>query len=122
MSVLCLYICHYQYFVTPACSEQQAVTVLLGKVRCSRFLSPDNISRTVWRPHHTMTHRSNFNVLMYLQVAQRVFFLHEELTKLPSFPRKALEADFNLYKGGAMGKVSLFFSDLFCEAIFFPEN
>lgn len=44
---------------------------------------------------------------MYLQVAQRVFFLHEELTKLPSFPRKALEADFNLYKGGAMGKVSL---------------
>nr|XP_027221615.1 protein unc-80 homolog [Penaeus vannamei] len=38
------------------------------------------------------------------QVAQRVFFLHEELTKLPSFPRKALEADFNLYKGGAMGK------------------
>ncbi|XP_066978451.1 protein unc-80 homolog isoform X1 [Macrobrachium rosenbergii] len=38
------------------------------------------------------------------QVAQRVFFLHEELTKLPSFPRKALEADFHLYKGGAMGK------------------
>ncbi|XP_063871430.1 protein unc-80 homolog isoform X10 [Scylla paramamosain] len=38
------------------------------------------------------------------QVAQRVFFLHEELTKLPSFPRKALEADFNLYKGGVMGK------------------
>ncbi|XP_071534011.1 protein unc-80 homolog isoform X8 [Panulirus ornatus] len=38
------------------------------------------------------------------QMAQRVFFLHEELTKLPSFPRKALEADFNLYKGGAMGK------------------
>ncbi|RXG53153.1 Protein unc-80-like protein [Armadillidium vulgare] len=35
---------------------------------------------------------------------QRVFFLHEELTKLPSFPRKALEADFNLYKGGAMDK------------------
>ena len=39
-------------------------------------------------------------------MAQRVFFLHEELTKLPSFPRKALEADFNLYKGGTMGKVS----------------
>ncbi|CAL4091464.1 unnamed protein product, partial [Meganyctiphanes norvegica] len=38
------------------------------------------------------------------QVAQRVFFLHEELTKLPSFPRKALEADFSLYKGGEMGK------------------
>lgn len=44
-------------------------------------------------------------VISLFQVAQRVFFLHEELTKLPSFPRKALEADFNLYKGGAMGKV-----------------
>jgi Fe-S cluster biosynthesis and repair protein YggX len=32
-----------------------------------------------------------------------VNFLHEELTKLPSFPRKALEAEFNLYKG-EMGK------------------
>jgi hypothetical protein len=34
-------------------------------------------------------------------------FLHEELMKLPSFPRKALEADLDLYKGGEMGKVSL---------------
>ena len=33
-------------------------------------------------------------------------FLHEELMKLPSFPRKALEADLDLYKGGEMGKVS----------------
>ncbi|KAF2352742.1 hypothetical protein FHG87_016501 [Trinorchestia longiramus] len=39
------------------------------------------------------------------QVAQRVFFLHEELTKLPAFPRKALEADFHLYHGGSMAKV-----------------
>lgn len=38
---------------------------------------------------------------------QRVVFLHEELMKLPSFPRKALEADLDLYKGGEMGKVSL---------------
>jgi hypothetical protein len=36
-----------------------------------------------------------------------VVFLHEELMKLPSFPRKALEADLDLYKGGEMGKVSL---------------
>lgn len=49
--------------------------------------------------------------LVFTKVAQRVFFLHEELTKLPSFPRKALEADFNLYKGGAMGKVS----NVFCH-------
>ncbi|CAN7996165.1 unnamed protein product, partial [Ixodes pacificus] len=33
------------------------------------------------------------------QLAPRVLFLHDELTKLPSFPRKALEADFELYTG-----------------------
>ncbi|KAJ1528104.1 hypothetical protein ONE63_008019 [Megalurothrips usitatus] len=37
-------------------------------------------------------------------VVQRVVFLHEELMKLPSFPRKALEADLDLYKGGEIGK------------------
>ncbi|XP_031777864.1 protein unc-80 homolog isoform X3 [Nasonia vitripennis] len=37
-------------------------------------------------------------------VVQRVVFLHEELMKLPSFPRKALEADLDLYKGGQMGR------------------
>ncbi|XP_064639472.1 protein unc-80 homolog [Lineus longissimus] len=37
------------------------------------------------------------------QMQTHVNFLHEELTKLPSFPRKALEAEFNLYKG-EMGK------------------
>lgn len=42
------------------------------------------------------------------QIAQRVFFLHEELMKLPSFPRKALEADFNLYCG-PLGKVNKHF-------------
>lgn len=39
-------------------------------------------------------------------VVQRVVFLHEELMKLPSFPRKALEADLDLYKSGELGKVS----------------
>lgn len=38
-------------------------------------------------------------------VVQRVVFLHEELMKLPSFPRKALESDLDLYKGGELGKV-----------------
>lgn len=38
------------------------------------------------------------------QVAQRVFFLHEELTKLPAFPRKALEVEFHLYRGGHLGE------------------
>ena len=38
----------------------------------------------------------------YLAI-QRVLFLYEELMKLPSFPRKALEANFGLYKG-MMGK------------------
>ncbi|XP_025829365.1 protein unc-80 homolog [Agrilus planipennis] len=37
-------------------------------------------------------------------VVQRVVFLHEELMKLPSFPRKALESDLELYKGGEIGK------------------
>lgn len=37
-------------------------------------------------------------------VVQRVVFLHEELMKLPSFPRKALETDLDLYVGGELGK------------------
>ncbi|XP_065337258.1 protein unc-80 homolog isoform X7 [Cloeon dipterum] len=37
-------------------------------------------------------------------VVQRVVFLHEELMKLPSFPRKALESELDLYKGGEMGR------------------
>ena len=41
-------------------------------------------------------------------VVQRVVFLHEDLMKLPSFPRKALEAELDLYVNGEMGKVSLF--------------
>lgn len=42
-------------------------------------------------------------------VVQRVVFLHEELMKLPSFPRKALESDLDLYKGGELGKVFYLF-------------
>ena len=45
-------------------------------------------------------------MMLGFQVAQRVFFLHEELTKLPAFPRKALETDFHLYKGGHLGNVT----------------
>lgn len=41
----------------------------------------------------------------YLAI-KRVLFLHEELMKLPSFPRKALEANFSLYRG-KMGKEML---------------
>ena len=41
-------------------------------------------------------------------VVQRVVFLHEELMKLPSFPRKALDSNLELYKGGELGKVSFF--------------
>ncbi|XP_030370602.1 protein unc-80 homolog [Scaptodrosophila lebanonensis] len=40
-------------------------------------------------------------------VVQRVVFLHEELMKLPSFPRKALEVDLDLHHGGEYGKVLL---------------
>ena len=38
------------------------------------------------------------------QVVQRVVFLHEDLVKLPSFPRKALEAELDLFEGGSIGK------------------
>jgi hypothetical protein len=55
-----------------------------------------------------ISHNNNMNCfhLAFTKVVQRVVFLHEELMKLPSFPRKALEADLDLYKGGEMGKVS----------------
>ena len=43
-------------------------------------------------------------------VVQRVVFLHEELMKLPSFPRKALESDLDLYKGGEIGRVRTTFN------------
>ena len=39
-------------------------------------------------------------------VVQRVVFLHEDLMKLPSFPRKALEAELDLYVNGDIGKVN----------------
>ncbi|KAG6441335.1 hypothetical protein O3G_MSEX001738 [Manduca sexta] len=40
-------------------------------------------------------------------VVQRVVFLHDELMKLPSFPRKALEADLGLYSRGPLGTTLL---------------
>ncbi|CAG9579717.1 unnamed protein product [Danaus chrysippus] len=40
-------------------------------------------------------------------VVQRVVFLHDELMKLPSFPRKALEADLTLYSRGPLGSTLL---------------
>ncbi len=49
------------------------------------------------------------------QVVQRVVFLHEDLMKLPSFPRKALEAELDLYANGEMGKASCFSSSLMRE-------
>lgn len=52
---------------------------------------------------------SNLPIILNLKVVQRVVFLHEELMKLPFFPRKALEADLDLYQGGEYGKVSKIF-------------
>ncbi|KAK6755856.1 hypothetical protein RB195_014320 [Necator americanus] len=42
------------------------------------------------------------NILKYSPqhvIAQRIFFLHDELTHLPSFPRKSLETCFGMYYG-----------------------
>lgn len=47
----------------------------------------------------------NNYIILFSKVMQRVVFLHEELIKIGSFPRKALAADLDLYKGGEMGKV-----------------
>ncbi|KAH8865931.1 Protein unc-80 like [Schistosoma japonicum] len=38
------------------------------------------------------------------QIPNHVFFVHEELTKLPSFPRKALESDLGLYDWPTYGR------------------
>jgi hypothetical protein len=55
-------------------------------------------------------------------VVQRVVFLHEELMKLPSFPRKALEADLDLYKGGEIGRVRISkYSDVRLLSMFNPS-
>ncbi len=37
-------------------------------------------------------------------MSTHLLFLREELIKLPSFPRKALEAEFTLYESGDMGR------------------
>ena len=42
---------------------------------------------------------------VFSQVVQRVVFLHEDLVKLPTFPRKALEAELDLFEKGDIGKV-----------------
>jgi hypothetical protein len=34
-----------------------------------------------------------------------VVFLHEDLMRLPTFPRKALESELDLYEKGEIGKV-----------------
>ena len=47
------------------------------------------------------------------QVMQRVVFLHEDLVKLPSFPRKALEAELDLFTEGQIGKVKMFRMKIF---------
>lgn len=42
------------------------------------------------------------SVLQHTPIAQvptHVYFLYEELSKLPAFPRKALEVEFSLYQG-----------------------
>lgn len=58
-------------------------------------------------------------------VVQRVVFLHEELMKLPAFPRKALDSNLDLYKGGEIGKVTLFiykFSYFFRSVFYFVSD
>ena len=52
-------------------------------------------------------------------MVQRVVFLHEDLMKLPSFPRKALEAELDLHPNGEIGKVKtvtkIVFDTKYCE-------
>ena len=46
-------------------------------------------------------------------MVQRVVFLHEDLMKLPSFPRKALEAELDLHPNGEIGKVRTVYKIVF---------
>ena len=59
--------------------------------------------------HNTSERTSLFTSIAnyFFQVVQRVVFLHEDLIKLPSFPRKALEAELDLHANGEIGKVSI---------------
>ncbi|KAG8197196.1 hypothetical protein JTE90_011351 [Oedothorax gibbosus] len=76
-------------------------------------MNPDAAFETVQNQSFKLRFLELGKVLMSLaisksntQIDKRVFFLHEELMKLPSFPRKALESDFNLYSG-LLGKEML---------------
>lgn len=59
-----------------------------------------------WRTHNqSISLTDHFNAVRYLtQMSNHILFLREELAKLPSFPRKALEAEFTLYDYGDMGR------------------
>ena len=46
-----------------------------------------------------------FRYCFHFQMQNHISFLHEELIKLPAFPRKALDAEFALYQG-SLGNVS----------------
>ncbi|RWS14513.1 protein unc-80-like protein [Dinothrombium tinctorium] len=69
-------------------------------------MNPEKAFEKLQRQAFTLQFVELGKVLMSLSIVkspylaiQRVLFLHEELMKLPSFPRKALEANFNLYRG-----------------------
>jgi len=65
---------------------------------------------------HTFNNLYTCCMLSYIdfisQLQNHVGFLHEELAKLPSFPRKALDAEFSLYSGD-LGKVLRWWWTLF---------
>ncbi|GAB6032279.1 hypothetical protein CHUAL_010920 [Chamberlinius hualienensis] len=69
-------------------------------------MSPDNAYKCLQKQAFALKFVEIGKVMLTLsilktsnQIAARVFFLHEELQKLPSFPRKALEADLGLFSG-----------------------
>lgn len=38
-------------------------------------------------------------IFFFSKVSQRIFFLHDEFTHLPSFPRRSVESCFDMYQG-----------------------
>ena len=74
-------------------------------------MNPEKAAELLQKQALTIQFTELGKVLMSLSIVntpnlaiQRVLFLHEELMKLPAFPRKALESNFQLHHNGMYGK------------------
>ena len=59
----------------------------------------------IFRNERVTVYHMSVKKYLFSQMQNHISFLHEELIKLPAFPRKALDAEFSLYQG-SLGNVS----------------